>query len=549
MALPRRVPGLTIVVFERFIKTINNPLFAYAAHNYYHLNSHGAGNCEKCRFTQCQTRSAHTTRREESCHGDMSSQSKSPHNDWDHEIQEADGLDFPTRSIPMRSLTQPSQPAVDFHFAPLPKQWPCVEADLYDSPEKNQRRVPEERGPFGKSIKRGTSRLKTPAISSALDEARMSNNKAIDDIFSKVKKDESSKRSVRGASGALPPSASAPNLLESGNLGASFQAGASTAATKEPKEVMLYGYGGDVQWAAVAHFEAVSNGIIYEEYDREPWNAKQAVSFSGFNLQRASSLRSLNKSYIQKVNQYVGGDHWIKVTFDSAEAAERACHYSPHNIQGYTVFAEPYRGTGPTGGDRPIRANAGGALSQTASPNTLSSGTLGGRDSSITASSATATASVPASLPRSITAPLLRPGAFPQDHDAQPLAPTPQAQPSSLAQTSSSSTMTTTATALNPRSARATLRLKGANIKPAVFLPQEKAFLPAQPRWQQTVGSLPIIGWVIGSGQGIIGEQIPRKEDGSFDSKAASLYWRAWYAADQCFGTDFCGVREAEYDD
>ena len=52
-----------------------------------------------------------------------------------------------------------------------------------------------------------------------------------------------------------------------------------------------------------------------------------------------------------------------------------------------------------------------------------------------------------------------------------------------------------------------------------------------------------------GSGQGIIGDQVPRKEDGSFDANAASLYWRTWYAVDSCFGTDFCGVREAEYDE
>jgi hypothetical protein len=417
-----------------------------------------------------------------------------------------------------------------------------------NSSDKNQRRIPEEKGPFGKARKRGTSRAKTPTANSAADAARKDNDDAIDAIFGRFKTEEANKRSLRGPSGsiaALPPSASAPNLIDAGGLSASFQAGASTnIAAKEPKEIILYGYGSDAQWAAISHFEKVSNGVIYEDYDREPYNTKLGVSFSAFSAQRASTFRSLNKSALRKVNEYVGGDHWIKVTFDSAEAAERACHYSPHSIQGYTVFAEPYRGTAPTGGDRAIRANAGVALSQTASPNTLSSGTVGGRDpsqSSTTASSATATSH----LLRSTTEPLFRAsGAFPQDHDA--MVPISQAQPSSqsLAQSSSSTT-----TALNPRSARATLRLKGANVKPAIFLPQEKAFLPATSRWQQTVGSLPIIGWVVGSGQGIIGDQVPRKEDGSFDASAASLYWRTWYAVDACFGTDFCGVREAEYDE
>jgi hypothetical protein len=425
-----------------------------------------------------------------------------------------------------------------------------------NSSDKNQRRIPEEKGPFGKARRRGTSRAKTPIANSAADLARVDNDKAIDAIFGRFKADEANQRSVRGPSGsiaALPPSASVPNLIDAGGLSGSFQAGASTnLAAKEPKEVMLYGYGTDVQWAAISHFEKVSSGLIYEEYDREPYNPKLGVSFSGFSAHRASTFRSLDKSALRKVNQYVGGDHWIKVTFDSAEAAERACHYSPHNIQGYTVFAEPYRGTGPTGGDRAIRANVGGALSQAASPNTLSSGTLGGRDpshSSTTASSATATASVPAlgaHFGRSTTEPLLfrASGAFPQDNEA--LVPTQAAPSHSLAESSST---TTTATALGPRSDRAKLRLKGANVKPAVFLPREKAFLPSQSGWQQTIGSVPVVGWVIGSGHGIIGDQVPRKEDGSFDEAAASLYWRTWYAVDSCFGTDFCGVREAEYDE
>ncbi|OAK98086.1 hypothetical protein IQ06DRAFT_279139 [Phaeosphaeriaceae sp. SRC1lsM3a] len=424
--------------------------------------------------------------------------------------------------------------------------------------DKNQRRIPEEKGPFGKARRRGTSRAKTPTANSTADAARAENDKAIDLIFGRVKTEEAFQRSLRGASGSmgtLPQSVSAPNLIDAGGLSGSFQASASTnMAAKEPKEVILYGYGSDVQWAAISHFEKVSNGLIYEDYDREPYNPKLGMTFSGFNAHRASNFRTLDKSALRKVNQYVGGDHWIKVTFDSAEAAERACHYSPHSIQGYNVFAEPYRGTGPTGGDRPIRANVGGTLSQTASPNTLSSGTLGGHDASnspATASSATATASMAAStgpFGRSTTEPLLfrASGAFPQDQDA--LVPTPQAQPAASSQSLAPSSSSTT-TALGPRSARATLRLKGANVKPAVFLPQEKAFLPSQPRWQQTFGSLPIIGWVIGSGQGIIGDQVPRKEDGTFDANAASLYWRAWYGIDSCFGTDFCGVRDAEYDD
>ncbi|OAL49977.1 hypothetical protein IQ07DRAFT_510092 [Pyrenochaeta sp. DS3sAY3a] len=413
--------------------------------------------------------------------------------------------------------------------------------------DQNQRRIPEEKGPFGKARKRGTSRVKTPTSRNAADEARTENLRAIDDIFGRLKADEDKKRSLSARPAALPPSSSAPNLIEAGGLSTSFQAGGATTsgAVKEPKEVILYGYSSDAQWAAISYYEKVSSGLIYEEYDREPYNPKFGYSFAS---QRSIHYRTLSKSALRKVNEFVGGEHWIKVTFDSAEAAERACHYSPKSIQGWIVYAEPYRGTGPTGGDRAIRAEAGG-VSQTASPNTLSSGTVGGRgasQSSATASTATATASIAPlqnPVPRSTTEPLFArtAGTFPSHLDT-PVDPAPT-------QTHDQMTSTSTGTALNPRSARATLRLKGANVKPAVFLPQEKAFLPAPPRWQQTFGSLPIIGWVIGSGQGIIGDQVPRKPDGTFDEKSASLYWRMWYSVDSCFGTDFCGVKEAEYDD
>lgn len=403
------------------------------------------------------------------------------------------------------------------------------------SSDQNQRRVPEEKGPFGKARKRGTSRAKTPTTKTAEDNAKLENLRVQDDIFSRFKADEDKKRSVSGRASTGPvstlPSSAGPNLMEAG---ASFPSGASTnTSAKEPKEVILYGFGTDVQWAAIDHYEKVSNGLIYEEYDRDPFNQKFSYAFAS---QRASNRQFLSKDAILKINQYIGGNHWIKVTFDSAEAAERACHYSPKILQGYTVFAEPYRGTGPTGGDREIRAALGSITSLTASPGTVFSTTTGESQSSMTVSSATATASVPASLNRPTQSTLTRAsGAFPTSISA------PQLQPQTLA----SITSTSTTTALNPTSRRATLRLKGANVKPAVFLPQEKAFLPVAPRWQQTLGALPIIGWLVGSGQ----DQVPRKEDGSFDLQNASLYWRAWYAVDACLGSDFCGVRDAEYDD
>jgi hypothetical protein len=402
-----------------------------------------------------------------------------------------------------------------------------------DSADHSQRRLPEERGPFGKARKRGVSRSKTPNSKNAEDGAKLHESiKTIDDIFLRHKADTDKQRSLgrksSGPASQLPVSASAPNLLETGGL--SFQGGVSTnAGAKEPKEVILYGFGSEIQWAAISHYEIVSGGIIYEEYERD---GKDPRYGAGYYANRNSAMhRSLSRSAVSKVNEWVGGDHWIKVTFDSPEAAEKACHYSPYKCQGYMVFAEPYRGTGPIGGDIAIRAEAGGT-SVVASPNTISTGTMqsGASTSSATASSATATASVPVTRqPNQHSDPtLLANGRTSNENEPVALLP---------AQTSSQTR----------QPGNTNLRIRGAKV--AVLLPQERAFLPAPPPWQQTLSSFPVIGWVVGSGRGIIGDQVPRKEDGAFDNATASLYWQAWYMVDSCFGTDFCGVKDAEYEE
>jgi hypothetical protein len=412
------------------------------------------------------------------------------------------------------------------------------------SSENTKRRIPEEKGPFGKARKRGTSRSRTPNAKHVEDTVKLENLRAIDDIFLRAKADADKQRSLSGrnSTSQVPVSVSAPNLGEAAGLSTSFQPSAlSNQAAQEPKEVILYGYGHESQWAAISHFERVSGGIIYEQYERDPRGGKYGLAFS---QQQAAQYSSLSRMAMAKVNEFVGGDHWIKVTFDSAEAAERACHYSPHNIQGYTVFAEPYRGTKPTGGDRAIRTMGGSSVAT--SPNTMSSTTMpmGASQSSATLSSATATGSIPAPGPSRITRdPFFQAsGTFPsgpEDVPAPAVAIAPVEPQAGLQGRSTG--------AQRGRSGKTTLRLK--NAKLVQFLPQDKAFLPAPPKWQQSLSAFPVIGWVIGSGHGIIGNQVPRKEDGQFDSASASLYWRLWYMVDTCMGTDFCGVKEAEYEE
>ena len=410
---------------------------------------------------------------------------------------------------------------------------------LSSSSENSKRRIPEEKGPFGKARKRGVSRSKTPNISSAHDLAKQENLKHIDDIFAQYKADDRQKSLRKTSTPQAPVSASAPNLLEAAGPSASFAAGASTTGVRIPKEVILYGFGKDQQWAAIAKFEEISGGTIYEEYERQPSDPRYGLSFGA---SRPADLSKLSASQIAKINEYVGGDHWVKVTFDSAETADRAIHWgSPHTIWGYEVYAEAYRGVGPTHGDRPIPA---GSISLTASPNTVSSATMPGRSlSSVTASSATATIPVPTTQPT----PQPRMGEWNEAYNNE-LPPGASETTGPVASTTQEATLAQTTSSQPRQNGKSNLRIKGKAVRVGTFQ-DRKVFLPTRPKWQETLGQFPIIGWIVGSGNGLIGDQVPRDANGRFDHMNASLYWRTWYMVDACFGTDFCGVKEIEYED
>jgi hypothetical protein len=238
----------------------------------------------------------------------------------------------------------------------------------------------------------------------------------------------------------------------------------------------------------------------------------------------------LSKEALLKKNQYHGGEHWIKVTFDSAEAAERACYYSPHTLNGYLIHAEPYRGVGPSAPDEAILATPQAVESAKASPSQRSSTTLQRMTPSMseTATSATATATG--------TQPDLNP----------PSTPTPRprsALTSSTLLSSSQTALSTTAgasTALYKSPAK-TPRIRGA--KRAILHPAEKALLPAPSPWQRLFTSLPLVGLLFGSGSSIIGDHVPTDSNGNFDKSKASLYWLFWFWVDWLFWSDFCGLK------
>ncbi|KAL1304637.1 hypothetical protein AAFC00_003601 [Neodothiora populina] len=427
-----------------------------------------------------------------------------------------------------------SERAIDASGKRLP--WGYEYADT----ELGRRRETEEKGPFGRSTRRrGFSRSKTATPARKEDAVRLENAQNEDAIFNRYMQEQRAKQ-------PLPQSKTdAPLSSADGNAAAAQ----SSLPDKEPTEVILFGFGEDSQWAAIEYYERISNGLIYEDYDRHPPHQKydHTISLNRVRAQRGS----LSQAALRKRNAYKGGNHWIKVTFDSPEAADLACHCSPHPIHGFLVYAELYRGTPPPS-DAPIPySNAGAQIDTVSLPKSFSTNTLSqdtmttSPESSHTLSSGTANGRPQkpsfTSLPRSTTTPNLN-----SNHPFDSLSSTTTAFQQQQQQQQQQA---------QPPKQRP-MRVPGATR--AVLLPPEQAFLPAPPRYTGIIGYImallfgssnsssgkptSLVNAAAGAGD-LIGSTVPRTEDGGFDWKNASLYWLLFAWLDHVFGTDICGIR------
>lgn len=288
---------------------------------------------------------------------------------------------------------------------------------------------------------------------------------------------------------------------------------------REPTEVILYGYGHDQQWAAIEFYERISNGTVYEDYDRHPPHQRYDLSLS---YNRATAQRSLSQAALKKRNRYLGGNHWIKVTFDSPEAADLACDRSPHSLYGHLVYAEPFRGTGPPN-DEPIPyTNAGAQIDGDSLPRSFSTNTLSADETgSPSGSSNTMIGTDPAS--------------------GQPAQRATGGTSNFNALNPFQSNGTSTALQEQSTPKQRPMRITGATR--AVLLPADQAFLPAPPKYTSLIASWPLVGALFGNKADAGGSQIPRLEDGSFDWKNAGIYWRFFAWLDSLFGTDLCGLK------
>ncbi|KAI5274765.1 hypothetical protein E4T47_02283 [Aureobasidium subglaciale] len=377
-----------------------------------------------------------------------------------------------------------SERALDASGKRLPWGYEFADAEI------GRRREPEEKGPFGRSVRRrGFSRSKTATPARKEDVVRQENMQTEDFIFAKYKDELKAKDPIQPTQ--KPTDAAAA------------QAASDAASAKEATEVILYGFGPDSQWAAIEYYERISGGSVYEDYDRHPPHQRYDHSLTYSRAKLAQ--RSLSQAALRKRNAYRGGDHWIKVTFDSPEAADLATHCSPHPIHGFLVYAELFRGSGPPN-DAPIPySNAGAQIDGPSLPPTFSTrDTLTPTESSNTLSSATMT--------------------------AQPTSST------NLTQVSN-----TTALASSTPAQKRPMRIPGATR--AVLKPADLAFAEPSKTVSSSLASWPIINLFVGTKGDVIGSAVPRTDDGNFDWKNASLYWLIFAWLDYWLGTDMCGLR------
>ncbi|KIW26699.1 uncharacterized protein PV07_06510 [Cladophialophora immunda] len=436
----------------------------------------------------------------------------------------------------------------------------------YADSARNARQLPEESGPFGRNRSIRSTASRTPRARTGTTPVRQKENTAVAE-FGRLFAKEQAKEEERKTTLPSPPTAS-------GEAPATERPIQPEAV---PTECLLYGYAGkQSEWKVLSKFEKiVSPGIICEDYPREDPSLYLSTN-SPFGLSRGSVVvhQNLSREAIKKSRIYCGGNHWIKVTFDSYQAAERACFYSPIDIDGYMIHCEMWHGKGPAA-DVPLPKGPafgpdGSDLLQPQPPRQLDDGrrvrTLSSSQSSrMLSGKQSAMAGFERALqtlPRSHTMPDMQYGQ-PLDHEdeqvsinsatassatatATDLAPPQPFSPPGLR--SRSVPQLPSETAQQPRDSEYMTHIK--NVKKVVLRPMSEA-LPPQPTFAERVlRSIPIVSYFVGSTkhgttgrQDVIGEGPLLKDDGSWDP-ANGWYWSFWHGVDRWFGTDFCGLKD-----
>lgn len=381
------------------------------------------------------------------------------------------------------------------------------------------RRTVPETGSFGKSTRRSRSRTGTPAAKR--EDPTLAAADAIFSSFLAQKASENIESPQRKPS--LTSSISQPNIGSGaliptdGNVGTSSRF--SKQPHKEPTEVILRGFDSTQQYAVIREYERLA-GRICEDYPRDaPIEQRRFKT----DIRDQASLRRKPMTAEEKAKalRFAGGEHWIKVTFESAEAAEIAIESSPQTIMGHLIYAELYRGVPPTA-DEPVPISGGS--SRTPGGSKFQAQSVG-ISSGLDMQSARRPSST---LPRSFTTPAMREVRRGESSLSPPGSNTSSQtmDTGTVASTGSSATVTGLHTQQESADSQLYCRIIP-TAKRVQLLPVEQA-LPAKISWQRKlVNMIPLLAWLTSD---IFGTEVPRDEHGEFDSKNATWYWMfmAW---------------------
>jgi hypothetical protein len=386
---------------------------------------------------------------------------------------------------------------------------PYISSDAFSSADGNPgamraRRAIPETGSFGKSTRRSRSRTGTPAAKRE-DPTLAAADKIFSEFLAKQASTPSSESQRK--SSASHTSVFQPNQAigtSDGNAAPSQR-----HVHKEPTEVILRGFKSTQQYAAIRDYERIA-GRICEDYPRDPPASQLKYKSSLGRDPTVLRPQTMTPEEKAKALKFAGGENWIKITFESAEAAERAVESSPQVILGHLVYAELYRGVPPTS-DEEIPAN--GILNgEQRTPRRKQSGTL----------------------PRSFASPSMTE----IGRGAPSFSPEGSNTSSRTLDTATLSTSTATSGTVigqAPSSLSASQLSESESAfchriptaKRIQLLPAEQALLPQQSYSQRILSKIPLLNWFSSD---IIGSQVPKTENGEFDWDRASLYWRfVWW--------------------
>ncbi|KAI6089646.1 hypothetical protein F4821DRAFT_50740 [Hypoxylon rubiginosum] len=393
---------------------------------------------------------------------------------------------------------------------PYGMYWP--EGERQRNPPRSRAREVTETGSFGKSTRR--SRSRTGSAPPKREDATM---QSADKLFSNYIARQQATTTATSAAASAPTQRKSSYLGQAAPHSQDDPASATQALTyrKEPSEVILRGYSSpSQQYAAINHYEQLA-GRICEDYSREPPIESRRYK-SDLRDPALTRRQPLSPEERAKVSRVASGEHWVKVTFESSEAAEAAVYHSPQKIMGHLVFAEHYVGTPP---------KEDAALLDIA------------RDAAMVDPFRTA---IFRERERERTRRPSQPGSASTPNANGNLQDSPSQSSTQTIDTATASTATVTGAAAAPEQPQNAEQQPEDNISRKLIgarriklLPAEQALAPQKTLQQRLLEWIPLIGWFGGS---MIGNEVPRNEVGEFDFNRASLYWQLMFYLDLWFG-------------